>query len=67
MSARFRVLGTLDVVLPDRPVPLPACHGRVVPADLPLRANEIVSVDQFTRWLWTTRHRTRTARSTPST
>ncbi|KOV82129.1 BTAD domain-containing putative transcriptional regulator [Nocardia sp. NRRL S-836] len=52
MTAQFRVLGTLEVTSHGRPVPLPAGHSRVVLAGLLLRANEVVSVEQLTRWLW---------------
>ncbi|HEX8869241.1 MAG TPA: BTAD domain-containing putative transcriptional regulator, partial [Lentzea sp.] len=53
MTAEFRVLGTLEVRLRGRVVPLPAGHSKVLLAGLLLRANEIVTTDRLVRWLWT--------------
>ncbi|MEU0883894.1 BTAD domain-containing putative transcriptional regulator [Lentzea sp. NPDC005914] len=52
MTAEFRVLGTLEVSVRGRVVPLPAGHTRVALAGLLLRANELVTTDRMVRWLW---------------
>ena len=48
----FRILGPLEVLDGDRPVPLPRGRGRALLALLVLRAGEVVSTDQLIDWLW---------------
>ncbi|MFD5830324.1 BTAD domain-containing putative transcriptional regulator [Lentzea sp. NPDC060358] len=52
MSAEYRVLGPLEVLLDGRPVPVPAGRGRVLLAVLLLRANEIVPVSDLVDRVW---------------
>jgi DNA-binding SARP family transcriptional activator/class 3 adenylate cyclase/tetratricopeptide (TPR) repeat protein len=48
----FRILGPLEVLDGDRPVPLPRGRGRALLALLVLRADEVVSTDRLIDWLW---------------
>jgi DNA-binding SARP family transcriptional activator len=48
----FRILGPLEVLDGDRPVPLPRGRGRTLLALLVLRADEVVSTDRLIDWLW---------------
>ncbi|SFR26907.1 DNA-binding transcriptional activator of the SARP family [Lentzea waywayandensis] len=52
MTAEYRVLGPLEVLLDGEPVVVPAGRGRVLLATLLLRANEFVSVDELVERVW---------------
>ncbi|MFJ8963556.1 BTAD domain-containing putative transcriptional regulator [Lentzea sp. NPDC102401] len=52
MTAEYRVLGPLEVLLDGEPVAVPAGRGRVLLATLLLRANEFVSVDELVERVW---------------
>ncbi|ANZ36311.1 hypothetical protein BBK82_09795 [Lentzea guizhouensis] len=52
MSAEYRVLGPLEVLLDGRPVTVPAGRCRVLLGTLLLRANEFVSVSELVDRLW---------------
>src|SRR3954469_4569114 len=48
----YRILGPLEVLAPDGPVPLGGAKQRAVLAMLLLRANEVVSTDSLIEGLW---------------
>src|SRR5213079_2586582 len=48
----FRILGPLEVVAPDGPVPLGGAKQRALLAVLLLRANEVVSTDRLIDAIW---------------
>ncbi|USX49250.1 BTAD domain-containing putative transcriptional regulator [Lentzea sp. HUAS12] len=52
MTAEYRVLGPLEVLLDGEPVAVPAGRGRVLLATLLLRANEIVPVNELVERVW---------------
>ncbi|WP_330270984.1 NB-ARC domain-containing protein [Lentzea sp. NBC_00516] len=52
MTAEYRVLGPLEVLLDGEPVAVPAGRGRVLLAALLLRANEFVSADELVERVW---------------
>lgn len=52
MTAEFRVLGTLEVKVRGRVIPLPAGNGRIALAGLLLHANEVVPSERLVGWLW---------------
>src|SRR3954452_24214601 len=51
----YRILGPLEVLAPDGPVPLGAAKQRVVLAVLLLHANEVVSTDRLIEAVWGSR------------
>jgi DNA-binding SARP family transcriptional activator len=48
----FKVLGPLEVVDGDRPVPLDGTKPRVILCALLVSPNDVVSIDRLTDWLW---------------
>ncbi|MEU3645517.1 BTAD domain-containing putative transcriptional regulator [Lentzea sp. NPDC034063] len=52
MTAEYRVLGPLEVLLDGEQVGVPAGRGRVLLATLLLRANEFVSVHELVERVW---------------
>jgi DNA-binding SARP family transcriptional activator len=52
VTAEYRVLGPLEVLLDGKPVVVPAGRGRVLLATLLLRANEFVPVDGLVDRVW---------------
>src|SRR5438046_2066421 len=48
----YRILGPLEVLAPDGPVPLGGAKQRALLAVLLLRANEVVSTDRLIDALW---------------
>lgn len=52
MTAEYRVLGPLEVLLDGAVVPVPAGRCRVLLATLLLRPNELVSVDDLVERVW---------------
>ncbi|WP_370944983.1 BTAD domain-containing putative transcriptional regulator [Amycolatopsis sp. cg5] len=52
MELQFRVLGAAEVTVDGRPVPLGGSRPLIVLAGLLLRPNQVVSVEELSRWLW---------------
>jgi len=52
ISVEFRILGPVEALLEERPLPLGSRKQRMLLAALLLRANEVVSVDQLIDALW---------------
>lgn len=51
-DVEFRILGSVQVLYRDRPLPLPAGRGRALLAVLLLRANQVVTVRELADCLW---------------
>jgi DNA-binding SARP family transcriptional activator len=52
INVEFRILGPLEALLDERPLPLGSRKQRILLAALLLRPNEVVSVDQLIDALW---------------
>jgi DNA-binding SARP family transcriptional activator len=52
VAFEFRVLGPVGVTAGERPVSLGGSRPLIVLAGLLLRSNQVVSVDELSRWLW---------------